>query len=56
MFFYPLRFVRGNKPGSNTGFDINGDDLLEMEQCDEIVVASAVFGMIKQNYIIFGVL
>ncbi|CAN6465288.1 unnamed protein product [Victoria cruziana] len=37
-------FVRGNKPGSNTGFDINGDDLLEMEQCDGIVVASAVFG------------
>ncbi|XP_031488104.1 probable hexosyltransferase MUCI70 [Nymphaea colorata] len=37
-------FVRGNKPGSNTGFDINEADLLEMELCDGIVVASAVFG------------
>lgn len=37
-------FVRGIKPGCNTGFDIDEDDLLDMEQCQGIVVASAVFG------------
>lgn len=37
-------FVRGIKPGRNTGFDIDEDDLLDMEQCRGIVVASAVFG------------
>uniref|UniRef100_A0A0D9WIZ0 TOD1/MUCI70 glycosyltransferase-like domain-containing protein n=1 Tax=Leersia perrieri TaxID=77586 RepID=A0A0D9WIZ0_9ORYZ len=28
-------FVRGKKPGQGSGFDINDDDLLEMEQCHE---------------------
>ncbi|GAU42841.1 hypothetical protein TSUD_387340 [Trifolium subterraneum] len=37
-------FVRGIKPGRNTGFDMDEDDLLYMEQCRGIVVASAVFG------------
>lgn len=37
-------FVRGIKPGRNTGFDIDEDDLLDMEQCRGIVVASAIFG------------
>ncbi|XP_062231968.1 probable hexosyltransferase MUCI70 isoform X1 [Phragmites australis] len=37
-------FVRGDKPGKGTGFDIKDDDLLEMEQCRELVVASAIFG------------
>jgi hypothetical protein len=37
-------FVRGKKPGQGTGFDINDDDLLEMEKCRGLVVASAIFG------------
>ncbi|XAR59156.1 hypothetical protein NMG60_11014825 [Bertholletia excelsa] len=37
-------FVRGNKPGHQTGFDIDDSDLLDMEQCQEVVVASAIFG------------
>ncbi|PWZ10997.1 hypothetical protein Zm00014a_026208 [Zea mays] len=37
-------FVRGKKPGQGTGFDIKDDDLLEMEQCHDLVVASAIFG------------
>jgi hypothetical protein len=39
-------FVRGKKPGQGSGFDINDDDLLEMEKCRELVVASAIFGNI----------
>ncbi|KAE9607209.1 hypothetical protein Lalb_Chr09g0327651 [Lupinus albus] len=37
-------FVRGIQPGRNTGFDIDENDLLEMEQCNGVVVASAIFG------------
>ncbi|KAL4334621.1 hypothetical protein GQ457_07G029040 [Hibiscus cannabinus] len=37
-------FVKGSKPGHGTGFDIDDDDLLEMEQCHGVVVASAIFG------------
>lgn len=37
-------FVRGIKPGRNTGFDIDEADLLEMEQCNGVIVASAIFG------------
>ncbi|XP_010549320.1 PREDICTED: uncharacterized protein LOC104820544 [Tarenaya hassleriana] len=37
-------FVKGPQPGRGTGFDIDEADLLEMEQCRGIVVASAVFG------------
>ncbi|KAL0442756.1 UNVERIFIED_CONTAM: hypothetical protein Slati_1998300 [Sesamum latifolium] len=37
-------FVRGVKPGHQTGFDIDDSDLLEMETCQGVVVASAIFG------------
>ncbi|MQM08847.1 hypothetical protein Taro_041702 [Colocasia esculenta] len=37
-------FVRGRRPGNGTGFDIESDDLFEMEQCHGVVVASAIFG------------
>lgn len=37
-------FVKGKIPGHQTGFDIDDTDLLEMEQCNGIVVASAIFG------------
>ncbi|XP_008807991.2 uncharacterized protein LOC103720176 [Phoenix dactylifera] len=37
-------FVRGKKPGQGTGFDIDDADLIEMEQCRGVVVASAIFG------------
>ncbi|KAI3510391.1 hypothetical protein L1887_17346 [Cichorium endivia] len=37
-------FVTGDKPGRNTGFDINDSDLFEMESCREVLVASAIFG------------
>lgn len=40
-----ISFVRGKKPGQGTGFDIKDDNLLEMEQCHDLVVASAIFGM-----------
>ncbi|XP_073159383.1 probable hexosyltransferase MUCI70 [Henckelia pumila] len=37
-------FVRGAKPGQHTGYDIDDSDLHEMETCQGIVVASAIFG------------
>lgn len=37
-------FVRGSKPGIESGFDMDSLDLLEMEQCQGVVVASAIFG------------
>ncbi|KAJ9168833.1 hypothetical protein P3X46_020317 [Hevea brasiliensis] len=37
-------FVRGKKPGRNTGFDMDEIDLAAMEQCQGVVVASAIFG------------
>ncbi|XP_057544244.1 probable hexosyltransferase MUCI70 [Amaranthus tricolor] len=37
-------FVKGQKPGRRTGFDIDDADLTEMERCNGIVVASAIFG------------
>ncbi|XVE51344.1 hypothetical protein DITRI_Ditri02bG0032600 [Diplodiscus trichospermus] len=37
-------FVKGSKPGRGTGFDIDDNDLLEMEKCHGVVVASAIFG------------
>lgn len=37
-------FVRGIRPGRNTGFNMDDADLLEMEQCHGVVVASAIFG------------
>ncbi|OIT34111.1 PREDICTED: uncharacterized protein LOC109205137 isoform X1 [Nicotiana attenuata] len=37
-------FVRGIRPGHQTGFDIDDSDLLGMESCGGVVVASAIFG------------
>ncbi|XP_042389791.1 probable hexosyltransferase MUCI70 isoform X1 [Zingiber officinale] len=37
-------FAKGEKPGQGTGFDIDEADLLEMEKCHDVVVASAIFG------------
>uniref|UniRef100_A0A0R0G0V9 TOD1/MUCI70 glycosyltransferase-like domain-containing protein n=1 Tax=Glycine max TaxID=3847 RepID=A0A0R0G0V9_SOYBN len=33
----------GSKPGRNIGFDMDEDDLVEMEQCHGVVAASAIF-------------
>ncbi|KAJ1405453.1 hypothetical protein SESBI_25807 [Sesbania bispinosa] len=44
-------FVRGIKPGRNTGFDIDEADLLEMEQCNGVVVASAIFDEETEKYL-----
>ena len=46
-----FRFVRGTKPGRNTGFDMDEDDLLEMEQCHDVVDALAIFGL---YYVVFA--
>ncbi|KAK8704962.1 hypothetical protein V6N13_048573 [Hibiscus sabdariffa] len=40
-------FVKGRKPGHGTGFDMDDNDLLEMEQCHGVVVASAIFVLIS---------
>lgn len=48
LVYAVIRFVGGIKPGRNTGFDINDDDLHDMEQCRGVVVASAIFGTILQ--------
>ncbi|PON68015.1 hypothetical protein PanWU01x14_098190 [Parasponia andersonii] len=37
-------FVKGSKPGYQTGFDIDEADLAELEQSHEVIVASAIFG------------
>ncbi|KAJ8531555.1 hypothetical protein K7X08_026989 [Anisodus acutangulus] len=37
-------FVRGMRPGHQTGFNIDDSNLLEMESCQGVVVASAIFG------------
>ncbi|KAJ9565990.1 hypothetical protein OSB04_001956 [Centaurea solstitialis] len=37
-------FVRGDRPGRKSGYDINDSDLLQMDECRGIVVASAIFG------------
>ena len=44
FFFALIRFVRGIKPGRNTGYDMDDADLFDMEQCHGVVVASAIFG------------
>ena len=57
MFFAIfISFVRGKKPGQGTGFDIKDDDLLEMEQCRELVVASAIFGNHHCSMIVLSIL
>ncbi|KAF6168820.1 hypothetical protein GIB67_042127 [Kingdonia uniflora] len=37
-------FAKRSKSGHGTGFNIDEADLFEMEHCDGIVVASAIFG------------
>lgn len=37
-------FVKGSKPGNQSGFDIDEADLLELEEFHEVIVASAIFG------------
>lgn len=39
-----IRFVKGSKPGYQSGFDIHEADLMELEQFHEVIVASAIFG------------
>lgn len=41
-----VRFVKGSRPGRLTGFDFDEEDLLELDQYHDIIVASAIFGMI----------
>ena len=40
-----IRFVKGVKPGRQTGFDIDEADIMELEQFHEVIVASAIFGI-----------
>ncbi|KAF7822712.1 DUF616 family protein [Senna tora] len=37
-------FVKGSRPGSQTGFDIDEEDILKLDQYHDIIVASAIFG------------
>ncbi|XP_074311096.1 putative hexosyltransferase MUCI70 [Silene latifolia] len=37
-------FVRGSKPGRGSGFDIDEDDLSELDKYYNVIVASAIFG------------
>ncbi|BBH01788.1 Protein of unknown function D [Prunus dulcis] len=37
-------FVKGSKPGRQSGFDVDEADLMELEMFHDIIVASAVFG------------
>ncbi|KAI5605448.1 hypothetical protein BDE02_01G352400 [Populus trichocarpa] len=37
-------FVKGNRPGRQTGFDIDEADLMKLEEFHEVIVASAIFG------------
>ncbi|KAE8125814.1 hypothetical protein FH972_020585 [Carpinus fangiana] len=37
-------FVKGSKPGYQSGFDIDEADLMELEQFHDVIVASAIFG------------
>ncbi|KAG7595051.1 hypothetical protein ISN45_Aa01g037720 [Arabidopsis thaliana x Arabidopsis arenosa] len=37
-------FIKGTKPGHQTGFDIDEDILHELDQSHDVIVASAIFG------------
>lgn len=37
-------FVKGSKPGRGSGFNIDEDDLLELDKYHDVIVASAIFG------------
>ncbi|XP_047311730.1 probable hexosyltransferase MUCI70 [Impatiens glandulifera] len=37
-------FVKGCRPGFQTGFDIDENDIRELQQFHEVIVASAIFG------------
>lgn len=38
------RFVKGSRPGRGSGFDVDEDDLLELDKYHDVIVASAIFG------------
>ncbi|XP_019068196.1 probable hexosyltransferase MUCI70 [Solanum lycopersicum] len=40
-----MSFVRGIRPGDQTSFDIDDSNLLEMESCQGVVVASTIFSI-----------
>ena len=48
-FAAPHRFVKGCKPGHQTGFDIDVADLSELEKFHKVIVASAIFGNVGSN-------
>lgn len=39
---WSISFAKG-RPGRGTGYDLDEEDILEMEQCRGIVVVSAIF-------------
>lgn len=43
VHFLSIRFAKG-KPGRGTGYDLDEEDILYMEQCNGIAVVSAIFG------------
>lgn len=44
FIFISIRFVKGSRPGVQTGFDFDEADLTELDQFHEVIVASAIFG------------
>lgn len=38
------RFVKGSRPGRGSKFDVDEDDLLELDKYHDVIVASAIFG------------
>lgn len=44
-----IRFVKGSKPGHQSGFDIDEADLMELQQFHEVIVASAIFGIYEHK-------
>lgn len=49
IYLFLVRFVKGCTPGDRTGFDIDASDLREMEEFHEVIVASAIFGIVDQK-------
>ncbi|XLR58518.1 hypothetical protein S83_009190 [Arachis hypogaea] len=52
VYVQHARFVRGAKPGHSIGFDIDEADILEMEKCNGVVVASTIFGKLGSSKMI----
>lgn len=42
-----VRFVKGSSPGRGSGFDIDEDDLSELNKYHDVIVASAIFGILN---------